>query len=87
FSQIIWRPDCPFSRTDLGKALHDDLSVKGKAEFALDLLDVKDQKKIQPPEYLKEGLLWLSTQLKKHQQDLGVAPFLAPPNPKQGQDA
>ena len=59
---------------DLGAALCNDLdSTAGKAEFALDLLEIEDPKTFQPPLYIKEGLSWLAAQLRKQQQDLGVS--------------
>ncbi len=57
----------------LGKALFDDLKGGGKAEFALDLLEIEDKNALNPPSYIKEGLLWLSGQLRKQQRELGVA--------------
>lgn len=64
---------------ELSAALFKDLESKGKAEFALDLLEVEDPKAFQPPQYIKEGLLWLAGQLRKQQAELGVAmPAVAP---------
>lgn len=69
---------------ELGAALFEDLGFKGKAEFALDLLEVEDPKAFQPPLYIKEGLLWLAAQLRKQQQDLGVATaaLISAPKPR-----
>lgn len=61
------------SVAQLSEALFVDLDAKGKAEFALDLLEVEDPKAFQPPLYIKEGLVWLSSQLRKQQEELGVA--------------
>lgn len=64
---------------DLGVELCKDLnSTTGKAEFALDLLEIEDPKSFQPPLYIAEGLLWLAAQLQKHQQELGVATTATP---------
>jgi len=54
-----------------GKIL-DALKNGGKAEFALNLLELEDPKKLQPPLYILEGLKWLSGQLKDRQRDLGI---------------
>jgi predicted ATP-dependent endonuclease of OLD family len=59
---------------DLSKALWQILQKDtGKAELALDLLEVEPPKSIKVPEYMREGLLWLATQLKQHKKDLGLA--------------
>ncbi|MCP4935664.1 MAG: AAA family ATPase [bacterium] len=57
---------------DLGKKLLKELKTGSKAEFALDLLEVEDPTELQPPHYIYEGLIWLTTQLRQKQQDLGV---------------
>lgn len=67
---------------ELGAALFEDLGSKGKAEFALDLLEVEDPKAFKPPLYIKEGLLWLAAQLRQQQEDLGVATAMPTPAPK-----
>jgi predicted ATP-dependent endonuclease of OLD family len=61
------------SIAELGKKLFDDLKNGGKAEFALDLLEIENTEALEPPHYIKEGLLWLSGQLRQQQQELGVA--------------
>lgn len=48
------------------------LDSGGKAEFALNLLELDDPKRLQPPFYILDGLKWLSAQLKEHQEDLGL---------------
>lgn len=48
------------------------LKSGGKAEFALNLLELDDPKKLQPPFYILDGLKWLSGQLKERQEDLGL---------------
>jgi predicted ATP-dependent endonuclease of OLD family len=45
----------------------------GKAEFALNLLELEEPEELQSPEYIREGLLWLSDQLRERQNDLGIA--------------
>ena len=59
---------------ELGGAIFDDLKAGGKAEFALDLLEIKDPHTLKPPRYLEEGLLWLAGQLRERYQELGVTP-------------
>ena len=58
---------------ELQKTLFENLKSGGKAEFALDLLEIEDPKQLKPPQYMHEGLVWLSAQLKQKQKDLGVA--------------
>lgn len=63
--------------SELGGAISSDLKGGGKAELALDLLDIKNPKDLKPPAYIREGLLWLASQLRQHQKDLGLAiPFI-----------
>jgi predicted ATP-dependent endonuclease of OLD family len=57
---------------ELGLAIHEALSAGGKAELALDLLELKNEKAVQTPEYIREGLLWLKAELRRHQEDLGL---------------
>ena len=64
---------------ELGGALFEDLKGGGKAEFALDLLEIEDAQALQPPHYIKEGLLWLATRLRQHQKELGVATSVPKP--------
>lgn len=58
--------------SDLGATIHKALSAGSKAELALDLLEMKDEKAVQPPVYIREGLLWLTAELRRHQEDLGL---------------
>lgn len=58
---------------ELQAKLFEDLKAGGKAEFALDLLELEDPAALQPPLYIREGLAWLAAQLRQVQQDLGVA--------------
>lgn len=57
----------------LGIALKKALEGGGKAEFALDLLKIKDSASLKPPAYIKDGLLWLAAQLEREQVELGLA--------------
>jgi len=59
----------------LKDALKGSLSSGGKAEFALDLLEINDPTLLKPPAYIKNGLLWLAQQLEQKQVDLGLAPI------------
>ncbi len=57
----------------LGQALFDGLRGGKKAEFALDLLELKDTDKLRVPTYIDQGLGWLGAQLKKKQAVILVA--------------
>ena len=57
--------------TDLSQSLFEELKSGNKAELALDLLEIDGPKELQPPLYIREGLIWLAAQLKQSQQDLG----------------
>lgn len=56
----------------LVEAILDALKKGVKAEFALNLLELDDPKKLQPPLYILDGLKWLSGQLMERQEDLGL---------------
>lgn len=56
----------------LSGALKAALERGGKAEFALDLLEIEDPVSLKPPAYIKDGLLWLAGQLKHKQVELGL---------------
>jgi hypothetical protein len=58
---------------DLGSAISAALANGNKAELALDLLEMPDPRALRPPEYIRNGLLWLAEQLRQHQRDLGLA--------------
>jgi predicted ATP-dependent endonuclease of OLD family len=58
--------------TKLGETLADNLKGGGKAELALDLLEIAEPKALKPPVYIREGLLWLTSQLRQHQEGLGL---------------
>lgn len=57
----------------LSGALKTALEGGGKAEFALDLLEIEDALSLAPPAYIRDGLLWLATQLEHKQVELGLA--------------
>lgn len=58
--------------TALGVALKKDLEGGGKAEFVLDLLEIEAPLSLKPPAYIRDGLLWLATQLEHKQVELGL---------------
>ncbi|MCB1451395.1 MAG: AAA family ATPase [Nitratireductor sp.] len=58
---------------ELQAKLFEELKAGGKAEFALDLLELENPAALQPPLYIREGLVWLAGQLRKVQKELGVA--------------
>ena len=58
---------------ELSKKLLKVLEKGGKVEFALNFLELKDPKVLQPPFYILDGLKWLTEQLKKRQSDLGLS--------------
>jgi hypothetical protein len=57
---------------DLATALNKCLKDGNKAELALDLLEIKDAKALKPPTYIRDGLIWLASQLRQHQIQLGL---------------
>lgn len=57
----------------LSAALKSALEGGGKAEFALDLLEIEDPLSLSPPAYIRNGLLWLAAQLEHKQVELGLA--------------
>jgi len=59
--------------TALSAALKAALEGGGKAEFALDLLEIEDPLSLKPPAYIRDGLLWLADQLEYKQVELGLA--------------
>jgi hypothetical protein len=69
----------------LGAKLFESLKAKGKAELALDLLEIKDPEKLKPPAYIREGLLWLADQLGKRNQELGLAVSMSNGQTQDGQ--
>jgi predicted ATP-dependent endonuclease of OLD family len=58
---------------ELGSKLSDSLKTGSKAELALDLLEFRDANRLKTPTYIREGLLWLSAQVRERQQELGLA--------------
>lgn len=59
--------------TALSESLKTALEDGGKAEFALDLLEIEDPLSLNPPAYIRDGLLWLAAQLERKQVELGLA--------------
>ncbi len=59
--------------SEVGEKLFSSLKGGGKAELALDLLEIEDPKALRPPAYIREGLLWLASQLRQHHNELGLA--------------
>lgn len=59
---------------DSAQKAYDEINAKGvkKAEFALDVLYMEDPKTFIIPNYIKEGLDWLKTQLSKDKQGLNI---------------
>lgn len=57
---------------ELAQKVYEEITNKNakKAEFALDVLYYEDPKKIKPPAYIKNGLEWVASQLKKDKQGL-----------------
>jgi predicted ATP-dependent endonuclease of OLD family len=70
----------------LSKAILVALNNGGKAEFALNLLELENPKKLQPPFYIRDGLNWLIEQLVQRHQDLGVVIPALPENREGQQD-
>jgi len=63
---------------ELAVALSKALKDGGKAELALDLLEIEDAKALIPPQYIREGLLWLMDQLRSRQERLGLVSATVP---------
>ncbi len=57
---------------ELAEKLTAHLKNGDKAELAMELLELKDPKALKPPTYIRDGLLWLSSQLSKEQRELGL---------------
>lgn len=67
----------------LSEAILKALEHGGKAEFALNLLELKNPQELQPPFYIRDGLSWLIKQLKERQQDLGITIPASDENPEE----
>ncbi|MEN5198972.1 AAA family ATPase [Pseudomonas wadenswilerensis] len=59
---------------DLGQGLFDALRNGDKAEFVLQILGDPDFAKVTVPLYIREGLTWLETKLKKKSKELLIIP-------------
>ncbi len=70
----------------LSAAMKETLKGGGKAEFALDLLEIDNPSDLKPPKYIREGLLWLAAQLEQKQTELGLV-AIAPVEAEAGADA
>ncbi len=57
----------------LSAALKAALTGGGKAEFALDLLELEDPRSLNPPTYRSARLLLLAEQLERPEAELGLA--------------
>ncbi|ANY67112.1 ATP-dependent endonuclease [Paenibacillus sp. BIHB 4019] len=58
--------------TELGLSIFNLLKSVKKAEFALDLLLLKENDSLNVPTYINEGLVWLQNELQKKHQDFVV---------------
>ena len=67
----------------LSIALNAALKGGTKAEFALDLLEIEDPLALQPPTYIREGLLWLADKLEHKQKELGLTTIVDPADEEQ----
>ena len=56
------------------KKMYEAITAKGvkKAEFALELLYLQEPNKLNTPEYIKEGLIWLETKLANKKEGLTI---------------
>jgi hypothetical protein len=61
----------------LSAAMKQALRSGNKAEFALDLLEIENPSDLKPPHFIREGLLWLGSQLERKKAELGLAQILA----------
>lgn len=60
----------------LSEALKSALKGGDKAEFALDLLEIEEPLSLSPPAYIRNGLLWLVSQLERRHEELGLSHVL-----------
>ncbi|MBB4212777.1 putative ATP-dependent endonuclease of OLD family [Rhodothalassium salexigens DSM 2132] len=65
---------------ELSEAILKALDSGGKAEFALNLLELENPMELTPPFYIRDGLSWLVEQLREKQKDLGIAVPVATEN-------
>jgi hypothetical protein len=54
----------------IGRAMFEALKAGGKAQFALDVLDIQEPRKLKTPPYISEGLSWLEEQLKRRETEI-----------------
>ncbi len=60
------------SSADLECIMFDDLKTGKKAEFALEMLDLKEHNQLNVPTYIKEGLSWLQEQIRIKQKEVFI---------------
>jgi len=60
------------SSADLGRIMFEDLKTGKKAEFALEMLDLKRPNQLNVPTYIKEGLSWLQEQVRIKQKEVFI---------------
>lgn len=61
------------STADLGQVMFDDLKTGKKAEFALEMLALKEPNQLKVPTYIKEGLSWLQEQVRIKQKEVLIS--------------
>jgi predicted ATP-dependent endonuclease of OLD family len=57
---------------ELSGMLTKHLARGGKAELALDILEIQNESAIKPPSYIEAGLRWLADELQRRQRALGL---------------
>lgn len=57
---------------DLSSALHDILKDVSKAEFALELLWLREPTELKVPSYIRNGLAWLESQIRGKQETVAT---------------
>ena len=60
------------SLTELGERMFKALKTGKKAEFALEMLDLKRPNQLNVPTYIKEGLSWLQEQVRIKQKEVFI---------------
>ena len=60
------------SSADLGQTMFEDLKTGKKAEFALEMLELKAPDQLKIPTYIKEGLSWLQEQVRIKQKEVFI---------------
>ena len=57
---------------DLGQIMFEALKTGKKAEFALEMLDLRGPNQLNVPTYIKEGLSWLQEQVRIKQKEVFI---------------